>query len=114
VEVTKAQTFDELAETLIRLNSSINVVSSKLKLEPEYIKFSTENIIQLSFGALMRWEITAVICFALAVLLEIVDTVIVYMMRGGNKKREEEEEVIQENLPPKISIDNNKKIVNVR
>jgi len=61
----------------------------------------------------MRWEITAVICFALAVLLEIVDTVIVYMMRGGNKRREEEK-VTQENLPPKISIDNNKKIVNVR
>jgi hypothetical protein len=113
IEVTKAQTFDELAETLIRLNSSINIISSKLKLEPEYIKFSTENIIQLSFGALMRWEITAVICFALAVLLEIVDTIIVYMVRG-NKKHEEKEEVLSQNAPPKISLDNNKKIVNVR
>jgi hypothetical protein len=113
VEVTKAQTFDELAETLIRLNSSINVISSKLKLEPEYIKFSTENIIQLSFGALMRWEITAVICFALAILLEIVDTIIVYMIRG-NKKHEEKEEVLSQEVPPKISLDNNKKIVNVR
>ena len=113
VEVTKAQTFDDLAETLIRLNSSINVISSKLKLEPEYIKFSTENIIQLSFGALLRGEITAVICFALAVLLEIVDTIIVYMIRG-TKKREEKEEKEDNILPPKISIDNNKKIVNVR
>lgn len=115
VEVTKAQTFDELAETLIRLNSSINVISSKLKLEPEYIKFSTENIIQLSFGALLRGDITAIICFALAVLLEIVDTVIVYMVRGTNKKKEEtSEELLDENVTPKINIDNNKKIVNVR
>ena len=116
VEVTKAQTFDELAETLIRLNSSINVISSKLKLEPEYIKFSTENIIQLSFGALMRWEITAVICFALAVLLEIVDTIIVYMIRGTKSKKEQAEEVgtTEENSHLDIHLDNKKKIVNVR
>jgi hypothetical protein len=115
VEVTKAQTFDELAETLIRLNSSINVISSKLKLEPEYIKFSTENIIQLSFGALMRWEITAVICFALAVLLEIVDTIIVYMIRGPKNKKEEEQKTQEEtHEPPTVKLDNHKKIVNVR
>lgn len=86
VEVTKAQTFDNLAEILIRLNSAINIISSKLKLEPEYIKFSTENIIQLSFGALFRGEITALICFTLALLLEVVDTIIVYMIRGSKKK----------------------------
>jgi hypothetical protein len=119
VEVTKAQTFDELAETLIRLNSSINVISSKLKLEPEYIKFSTENIIQLSFGALLRGEITAVICFALAVLLEIVDTIIVYMIRGVKRKKDEdvkEEDVaIQQEAPHvDIHLDSKKKIVNVR
>ncbi len=115
IEVTKAQTFDELAETLIRLNSSINVISSKLKLEPEYIKFSTENIIQLSFGALMRWEITAVICFALAVLLEIVDTIIVYMMRGSKNKKEKEQGKKEETQePPTVKLDNHKKIVNVR
>jgi hypothetical protein len=126
IEVTKAQTFDELAETLIRLNSSINVISSKLKLEPEYIKFSTENIIQLSFGALMRWEITAVICFALAVLLELVDTVIVYMIRGSKKKEDEasnqiETKPLNQNIEPSVENDylipqtnSKKKIVNVR
>jgi hypothetical protein len=118
IEVTKAQTFDELAETLIRLNSSINVISSKLKLEPEYIKFSTENIIQLSFGALMRWEITAVICFALAVLLEIVDTIIVYMIRGVKRKNNNTDNHIDINEDGSIHIDvntnKNKKIVNVR
>jgi hypothetical protein len=117
VEVTKAQTFDELAETLIRLNSSINVVSSKLKLDPEYIKFSTENIIQLSFGALMRWEITAVICFALAVLLEIVDTIIVYMIRGVKRKDNETpspEQLDNNSIHVDIHTDKKKKIVNIR
>jgi hypothetical protein len=115
VEVVKAQTFDELAETLIRLNSGINIISSKLKLNPEYIKFSTENIIQLSFGALMRWEITAVICFALAVLLEIVDTIIVYTIRGSKNKKEEEQEKQEEiSEPTTVKLDNHKKIVNVR
>jgi hypothetical protein len=118
IEVTKAQSFDELAETLIRLNSSINVISSKLKLEPEYIKFSTENIIQLSFGALTRWEITAVICFALAVLLEIVDTIIVYMIRGVKRKENDKENHIDISEDGSIHIDvntnKNKKIVNVR
>lgn len=85
-EVIKAQTFDELSETLIRLNSSANIISSKLKLEPEYIKYSTENIIQLSFGALFRGDITAIICLALAILLEVVDIIIVYMIRGSKKK----------------------------
>jgi hypothetical protein len=118
LEVTKAQTFDDLAETLIRLNSSMNIISSKLKLDPEYIKFSTENIIQLSFGALMRWEITAVICFALAVLLEIVDTIIVYMIRGVKRKDDDKENHIDINEDGSIHIDvntnKNKKIVNVR
>lgn len=86
IEVTKAESFDDLSETLIRLNSSINIISSKLKLEPEYIKFSTENIIQLSFGALFRGDITAIICLSLAILLEIIDIVIVYMIRNIKKK----------------------------
>jgi hypothetical protein len=49
----------------------------------------------------------------LAVLLEIVDTIIVYMIRG-TKKREEQEEKEDNVVPPNISVDNNKKIVNVR
>jgi hypothetical protein len=81
-KVSQAKTFDELANQLIKLNASINTISSKLDLRPEYVKFSTENIIQLSFGALFRGEITALICLTLAVLLEIVDTVIVYVIRG--------------------------------
>jgi len=112
-EVNRAKTFDELADTVVRLNTSVNMVSSKLGVEPEYVKFSTENVIQLSFGALTRFEITAVICFCLALLLEIVDTIIVYIVRGVKNK--EEEKIEEENAEvPQVTIDNTKKIVSVR
>lgn len=81
-EVNKAKSFIELADVSVKLNNSINIVSSKLNVEPKYIKFESDNVIQLSFGALLKGEITALICFLLAVLLEIVDTIIVYMVRG--------------------------------
>lgn len=114
-EVNKAKTYDELADTVVRLNSAVNMVSSKLNVEPQYVKFSTENVIQLSFGALTRFEITAVICFALALLLEIVDTIIVYMVRGiKNKKDKELEPIENKTETPHINLDNTKKIVNVR
>lgn len=91
-QVNRAKTFDELADVLVELNTGINTVSSKLGVEPQYVKFSTENVIQLSFGALFRGEITALICFALALLLEVVDTVIVYMVRGAKRKPEKKVE----------------------
>ena len=94
--VNKAKSFTELADTSVKLNNSINIVSSKLNVEPNYVKFESDNVIQLSFGALLKGEITAIICFLLAVLLEIVDTIIVYMIRGtrpDNKKRKYEEPV---------------------
>jgi len=117
-EVNKSKTYDELADTVVKLNTAVNTVSSKLDVEPEYVKFSTENVIQLAFGALTRFEITAIICFALAFLLEIVDTIIVYMVRGVKNKVEDVEDVEdveEESIEhPIIKLDNNKKIVNVR
>lgn len=97
-KVSQAKTFDELANELIKLNTSINTISSKLDLKPEYVKFSTENIIQLSFGALFRGEITALICMTLAVLLEIVDTVIVYVIRGERKKPKNKQDNSERNV----------------
>lgn len=84
--VNKAKSFEELADTSIKLNSAINVVSSKLNVEPQFVKFKTDNVINLSFSALIRGDITAIICFLLAALLEIVDTIIVYMVRGVKTK----------------------------
>jgi hypothetical protein len=114
-EVNKAKTYDELADTVVKLNTAVNTVSSKLDVEPEYVKFSTENVIQLAFGALTRFEITAIICFALALLLEIVDTIIVYMVRGiKNKKDIEELDEEKNDDIQNIVMEKTKKVVNVR
>lgn len=94
-QVNEAKTFSDLADVAIKLNSSINVISSKLNVEPKYVKFESDNVIALSFNALMRGEITALICFLLAALLEIVDTIIVYMVRGEKKKKKEIEEPVR-------------------
>lgn len=81
-EVNKAHSFNELADTSVKLNSAINVISSKLNVDPQYVKFETRNVIDLSFSALMRADVTAIVCLLLALLLEVVDTIIVYMVRG--------------------------------
>ena len=69
IEANKSKSFMELADISIKLNSAINVVSSKTNVAPKYIKFESDNVIQLSFGALFKGEITAIICFLLAILL---------------------------------------------
>ena len=85
--VNKAKTFEELADVSVKLNGAINVISSKIGTEPEFIKFKTDNVINLSFSALIGGEVTALVCFLLAMLLEIVDTVIVYTVRGTRIKK---------------------------
>jgi len=85
-EINKSNSFNELADASVKINNAINIVSSKLIVEPKYVKFDIDNVINLSFGALLRGDITALVCFMLALLLEIVDTVIVYMVRGVKSK----------------------------
>jgi len=105
IEANKAKSFMELADISVKLNSAINVVSSKLNIEPKYIKFESDNVIQLSFGALLRGEITAIICFLLAVLLEIVDTIIVYMVRGVKPEKKKKYEEPVDNLKSRTYYD---------
>lgn len=95
LEANKAKSFSELADVSIKLNSAINVVSSKLDVEPKYISFESDDVIRLSFGALLRGDITALICFLLALLLEVVDTIIVYMVRGVKKEKKKDEEPVR-------------------
>lgn len=101
-EVNKVKSFIELADVSVKLNNSINIVSSKLNVEPKYISFQSENVIQMSFGALLKGEITALICFLLAVLLEIVDTIIVYMVRGKKPEKKKKYEEPVNNLRERI------------
>jgi len=88
-QVNNAINFNELSKVIIVVNNSISTISSKMGLEPRFVSYTTDDVIQLSFGALFRGEITALICFLLAFLLEMVDTIIVFMIRGTRKKLEE-------------------------
>jgi hypothetical protein len=56
-------------------------------LHPTLFGFKTRNVIDLSFSALIRADVTAIVCLLLAVLLEVVDTIIVYMVRGVRTKK---------------------------
>lgn len=85
-QVNNAQSFNDLSKIIISVNNSISNISSKMGLEPKFVSYTTDDVIQLSFGALMRGEITALICFLLAFLLEMVDIIIVYMIRGTRKQ----------------------------
>lgn len=87
-QVNNVTNFSDLAKITITVNNSISNISSKMGLEPKFVSFKTDDVIQLSFGALMRGEITALICFLLAFLLEMIDIIIVYMVRGIKRKDE--------------------------
>lgn len=101
-EVNKAKDFSELADVSIKLNSSINTISSKLGVKPNYVKFEYDNVIQQSFNALLKGEITALICFLLAVLLEIIDTIIVYMVRGVKPEKKKKYDFSERNVRERI------------
>ena len=87
LQINKAESFNDLSDIVVSMNTSLNTIGSKLGVTPDYIKFDNSNIIELSFSALSKLEITAIVCFALAFLLEMVDTIIVYMVRGTKAKR---------------------------
>jgi len=91
-QINNIDNFNDLAKTTIQVNNSISTISSKMGIEPQFISFKTDDVIELSFGALFRGETTALICFLLAFLLEMVDTIIVYMIRGTRKVEAEVEE----------------------
>jgi len=87
-QVNNAANFDELSKLIIIVNNAVSNIGAKTGVEPKFVSYKTDDVIQLSFGALFRGETTALICFLLAFLLEMVDTIIVYMIRGTPKKEE--------------------------
>jgi hypothetical protein len=97
-QINNVDNFNDLTRVTIQVNNSISTISSKMNIEPQFVSFKTEDVIQLSFGALMRGEITALICCLLAFLLEMVDIVIVYMIRGTKRV----EPVVEEEKKTKI------------
>lgn len=82
-ETTK---FKELEISVIEANSLISSIASTLSTKFTPIKIlGTDNIIKVSFTALTSADITALVCFLLAFLMEIGDIIIVYTMRYEKK-----------------------------
>jgi hypothetical protein len=97
-QINNVDNFNDLTRVTIQVNNSISTISSKMNIEPKFVSFKTDDVIQLSFGALLRGETTALICCLLAFLLEMVDTIIVYMIRGVKKKEEKPTEETKDKL----------------
>lgn len=80
--INSCKTFKELESALIDVNGTLSTVSSKLNIEYKPVEIvGSDNIIKLSFSALLDMEITAWVCLLLAVLMEVGDIIIVYVIR---------------------------------
>lgn len=80
--IDSTSNFRELDTAVIDANSLISSIASTLntKFTPVRI-IGTDNIIKVSFTALLAADVTALVCFLLAFLMEIGDIIIVYTMR---------------------------------
>lgn len=78
--------FKELEFAVIDANSLISSIASTLNTKFVPVKIlGTDNIIKVSFNALLNWDVTALVCFLLAFLMEIGDIIIVFTMRYEKK-----------------------------
>jgi hypothetical protein len=78
--------FKDLEFAVIDANSLISSIASTLNTKFTPVKIlGTDNIIKVSFNALLNADITALVCFLLALLMEIGDIIIVYTIRYEKK-----------------------------
>jgi hypothetical protein len=88
-EVNKARNFGELELANIQVNGLISSVASKVNVEFKATEITgSDNIIKLAFEGLQKFEVTALVCFLLALLMEIGDIIIVYVIRHKKEKKE--------------------------
>ena len=80
--INQTTSFKELEIAVIDANSLISSIASTLNMKFEPVKIlGTDNIIKVSFTALTQFDITALVCFLLAFLMEVGDIIIVFAMR---------------------------------
>lgn len=91
-EVNKARNFGELELANIQVNGLISSVASKVNVEFKATEIAgSDNIIRLAFEGLLRLEVTAIVCFLLALLMEIGDIVIVYVIRYKKENKKDDD-----------------------
>jgi len=84
--IEETANFKELEFAVIDANSLISSIASTLNTRFTPVKImGTDNIIKVSFNALLNTDVTALVCFLLAFLMEIGDIVIVYTIRYEKK-----------------------------
>jgi len=84
--IEETANFKELEFAVIDANSLISSIASTLNTKFTPVKImGTDNIIKVSFNALLSADVTALVCFLLAFLMEIGDIVIVYTIRYEKK-----------------------------
>jgi hypothetical protein len=84
--INQTTSFKELELSVIDANSLISSIASNINTKFEPVKIlGTDNIIKVSFTALTQADITALVCFLLAFLMEISDIIIVYTIRYEKK-----------------------------
>jgi len=80
--INQVTSFKDLELSVIDANSLISSIASNLNTKFEPVKIlGTDNIIKVSFTALTQADITALVCFLLAFLMEIGDIIITYTIR---------------------------------
>jgi hypothetical protein len=91
-QINSSRTFKELEFAVIQANGLLSTVASKVKVEYIPVEITgSDNIIRLSFSALLNLEITALVCLLLAFLMEVGDIVIVYVIRYEKSRKKEDE-----------------------
>jgi hypothetical protein len=85
--VNSAKSFIELETAVIDANSLMSSIASNLNIKFTPVEIiGSSNILRLSFESLLRFEVTAVVCLLLALLMEVVDIVIVFVIRYEKPK----------------------------
>jgi len=85
-EVNNAKNFKDLELAVINAKSLLSSIASNLSVSYIPVKIiGSDNIIKVSFGSLTSGDITALVCFLLAFLMEIGDIIITFVMRYEKK-----------------------------
>lgn len=86
-KINNTSNFRELEIAVINANSLMSSIASNLDIKFTPAKITgSDNIIKVSFSSLLAGDITALVCFLLAFLMEIGDIIIAFVIRYETKK----------------------------
>jgi hypothetical protein len=92
-KVSDANSFKDLEILTIKANALVSSIASKSNAEFKAVRIEeSDNIFKLAFGALLRLDITATVCFFIAFVMEMVDILIVFVIRNDFKQKRTKQE----------------------